>query len=148
MLLPRRFTLTGIVVRKSCQSLVVRCQYVLNVLSDTYWQLLTGNWQLQLTTIPAVYFLWHFPSDCSALPLAGVMPCAARTFLTRLPGRDHHCNRNTYPTIYRCACAVRTSFSVTGVTDSQDCRLRREKRFRILGNLSARVHAQWYGKHA
>ena len=38
----------------------------------------------QLSTInfpQAVYFLWHFPSDRSALALPGVVPCAARTFL-------------------------------------------------------------------
>ena len=30
----------------------------------------------------AVYFLLHFPSDCSALALPGTVPCAVRTFLT------------------------------------------------------------------
>ena len=26
-------------------------------------------------------FLWHFPSGCPAQPLAGILPCGARTFL-------------------------------------------------------------------
>ena len=26
-------------------------------------------------------FLWHFPSSCPAQPLAGILPCGARTFL-------------------------------------------------------------------
>ena len=26
-------------------------------------------------------FLWHFPSGCPAQPLAGILPCEARTFL-------------------------------------------------------------------
>ena len=34
---------------------------------------------------PAVSFLLHFPSDCSALTLSSTVPCAARTFLAR-PG--------------------------------------------------------------
>lgn len=29
----------------------------------------------------AVYFLLHFPSPCDARPLAGILPCGARTFL-------------------------------------------------------------------
>jgi len=32
---------------------------------------------------PAVSFLLHFPSDCSASMLSSTVPCAARTFLTR-----------------------------------------------------------------
>ena len=34
-----------------------------------------------LPTWPAVYFLWHFPSDRSAWPLASILLCGARTFL-------------------------------------------------------------------
>ncbi len=30
----------------------------------------------------AVYFLWHFPSVCTALMLSSIVPCAVRTFLT------------------------------------------------------------------
>lgn len=30
-------------------------------------------------------FLRHFPSDCSAWPLASILPCGARTFLTPAP---------------------------------------------------------------
>ena len=36
---------------------------------------LTGNF------FPAVSFLWHFPSDCSALTLSSTVPRAVRTFL-------------------------------------------------------------------
>ena len=47
-----------------------------------------------LPTAQAVYFLWHFPSDCSAWPLASTLPDlglsplnAVRTFLTGIaPG--------------------------------------------------------------
>ena len=32
-------------------------------------------------------FLRHFPSGCPAWPLASILPCGARTFLTPAPGR-------------------------------------------------------------
>ncbi len=40
----------------------------------------------------AVCSLLHFPSACAARPLAGTLPCGARTFLDRhMTGRDPHC---------------------------------------------------------
>ena len=35
----------------------------------------------------AVYFLWHWPADCSEWVLPTILPCGVRTFLDR--SRDH-----------------------------------------------------------
>jgi hypothetical protein len=54
----------------------------------------------RLPTAPAVSFLLHFPSDCSASTLSSTVPCAARTFLTGLSRkisttwRGHRCRRS------------------------------------------------------
>jgi len=37
----------------------------------------------------AVCFLWPCPSPRGAQALPGSLPCGARTFLARLPARDH-----------------------------------------------------------
>ena len=46
---------------------------------------------LAISTLPdplarpsAVYFLWHFPSPHGVRPLAGILLCGARTFLSAL----------------------------------------------------------------
>ena len=53
-------------------------------------------------------FLWHFPSGHPAQPLAGILPCGARTFLAlshaaARPTRMLHCN------LLQCALAKRRS---------------------------------------
>jgi len=52
-------------------------------------------------SLPAVSFLLHFPSDCSASTLSSTVPCAARTFLTRFreipkPGAATAARRSRY----------------------------------------------------
>ena len=39
---------------------------------------------VRLATPSAVCSLLHFPSPCGAQPLAGILPCGARTFLPRI----------------------------------------------------------------
>ena len=54
----------------------------------TRWCALTAPFQLfSLGASPQreSSFLWHCPSGCPARPLAGILPCGARTFLTEMP---------------------------------------------------------------
>ena len=45
-------------------------------------------------------FLWHFPSACAALPLAGTLPCGVRTFLTRRAFRHAERGRPAHSVTY------------------------------------------------
>ena len=64
----------------------------------TRWCALTAPFQLFSRQAGESSFLWHFPSGRPAQPLAGILPCGARTFLacgacaTVWPTRTPHCS--------------------------------------------------------
>ena len=51
------------------------------------WCALTAPFQLFSRVARESSFLWHFPSGRPARPLAGILPCGARTFLIARPKR-------------------------------------------------------------
>ena len=51
------------------------------------WCALTAPFQLFSRVARESSFLWHFPSGRPARPLAGILPCGARTFLIAPWGR-------------------------------------------------------------
>jgi hypothetical protein len=57
----------------------------------------------RLTEAAAVYFLWHFPSACTAWVLPSIPLCGVRTFLATVRSRDRPRLPEWYPAFYTAA---------------------------------------------